>query len=113
MTIDEYQSKAMRTVAGMNYEKYSTPEECLLINGVMGLNGEAGECIDSVKKYLFQGHALDKEHIAEELGDVAWYLAITAHAIGYDLSEILNNNIVKLLDRYPDGFSADKSINRN
>ena len=86
--------------------------DSLMINGVMGLAGESGECVDMVKKYLFQGHDLDKEHLAKELGDVAWYLAITARAIGYDLSTVLQMNVEKLKKRYPDGFTAEKSINR-
>ena len=78
MTIKEYQNDAMRTI--------SEPEhKSLLLEGLMGLNGEAGECIDVYKKHLFQGHDLDTSHMASELGDVAWYLAISAAAIGYDL----------------------------
>ena len=87
-------------------------EKDVLINGVMGLCGESGEVIDIVKKHLAQGHSLDKEKIAKELGDVAWYLAETAYAIGYPLEEILQMNIDKLKARYPDGFDAEKSMNR-
>lgn len=106
MTINEYQAEALRTAAGMN-------KECpMWLNGVMGLNGEAGEAIDLVKKHLFHGHELDKEHLAKELGDVAWYLAVTAHAIGYDLETILQMNVDKLRKRYPNGFEAERSINR-
>lgn len=83
-----------------------------LINGLMGLNGEAGEAIDILKKHLFQGHELDKDHLAEELGDVAWYLAVTADALGYSLEEILQMNIEKLQKRYPDGFDSERSVNR-
>lgn len=86
--------------------------DSLMINGVMGLAGESGECVDMVKKYLFQGHDLDKEHLAKELGDVAWYLAITARAIGYDLSTVLQMNVEKLKKRYPDGFTPENSIHR-
>lgn len=43
----------------------------VLINGVMGLCGESGEAIDIVKKWLMQGHELDKKHLVRELGDVA------------------------------------------
>ena len=50
----------------------------VLINGVMGLCGESGEAIDIVKKWLAQGHDLDKEKLAKELGDICWYLAETA-----------------------------------
>lgn len=80
--------------------------------GLMGLNGEAGECIDILKKHLYQGHAFDSEHMAKELGDVAWYLAISAEAIGYDLETIFQMNIDKLRARYPDGFDADHSLHR-
>ena len=84
----------------------------VLINGVMGLCGESGEAIDIVKKHLAQGHELDTEHLAKELGDIAWYLAETATAIGYRLEDILQMNIDKLKKRYPEGFAAEKSMPR-
>lgn len=83
-----------------------------LTNGLMGLNGESGECIELLKKYLFQGHSLDREHLAKELGDVAWYLALSANAIGYNLEDILQMNVKKLRDRYPEGFDVNRSMNR-
>ena len=107
MTINEYQQLALRT---LNPEL--TPKD-VLINGVMGLCGESGEAIDLVKKHLAQGHPLDREALARELGDIAWYLAETAHAIGYDLETILSMNIEKLRARYPEGFNPQASINRN
>ena len=97
MTPNEYQKEALRTASGMSKEY---PR---ILNGLMGLNGEAGECIDILKKHLYQGHAFDNEHMAKELGDVAWYLAISAEAIGYDLETIFQMNIDKLRARYPDG----------
>lgn len=84
-----------------------------ILNGVLGLGGESGECEDLVKKERFQDHKLDKEKMAKELGDVAWYLALTAYGIGYDLEDILNMNIEKLRARYPDGFDIDHSLHRN
>lgn len=107
MTINEYQKEALRTASGMS------KEYPLILNGVLGLGGESGECLDIVKKCLFQGHGLDKEHLAEELGDVAWYLAVSAHAIGMDLESILQGNVDKLRRRYPDGFSTERSVNRD
>lgn len=106
MTINEYQKLAMTTL------NPSLTEKEILINGVMGLCGEAGEAIDIVKKHLAQGHELDKQHLAKELGDVAWYLAETATAIGMPLEEIFQMNIDKLKQRYPEGFSAQSSIKR-
>lgn len=106
MTINEYQKKALRTV------NTSLTRDRQLENGLMGLNGEAGEAIDLMKKYMFQGHDLNAEHMAKELGDIAWYLAVSAYAIGYDLESILQMNIDKLLVRYPNGFDADRSLHR-
>lgn len=107
MTINEYQKEALRTESGMS-QRYPR-----ILNGLMGLNGEAGECIDILKKHIFQGHDLDKEHIAKELGDVAWYLAVSAAAIGYDLETILQMNVDKLRARYPDGFNTEASQHRS
>ena len=106
MDVNEYQRLAMVT---LNPE---LDKKDILINGVMGLCGESGEAIDIVKKHLAQGHELDKEHLAKELGDIAWYLAETATAIGYQLEDIFQMNIDKLKKRYPDGFSSFQSIHR-
>lgn len=105
MTINEYQHEALRTANGLDAKD-------LLTNGVMGLCGESGECVDLMKKHLFQGHELDAEHMAKELGDVAWYLAVSAYALGYDLETVLQMNVDKLRKRYPEGFNAVRSQHR-
>ena len=106
MTINEYQQLALRT-------EPKIPESSQrLLNGLMGLNGEAGEAIDLLKKHLFQGHWLDEVHIAKELGDVAWYLAVSADALGYKLEDIFKMNIEKLKNRYPEGFDTENSVHR-
>lgn len=109
MTGNEYQKEALRTESKVNRGNL---HHARLLQGLMGLNGEAGECIDILKKHLFQEHYLDKEHMARELGDVAWYLAVSADALGYSLDEIFQMNVEKLRTRYPDGFEADRSIHR-
>lgn len=109
MTLNEYQTEAMRTAS----TTATAHEDNLLLNGVMGLNGEAGEAIDMVKKMLFQGHTLDKEHMAKELGDCLWYLAVSAKGIGYDLDTIAEMNKAKLRKRYPDGFETERSLHRD
>ncbi len=108
MTINDYQRAALSTARTMRSKDMTTK----LINGALGLTGESGEVADLLKKHCFQGHSLDKQHIAEELGDIAWYIAFTAEALGYDLEEILKMNVDKLRKRYPDGFSAERSIHR-
>lgn len=106
MDINEYQKLAMRTL-NPKIEKKE-----LILNASMGLCGESGEVIDLVKKYLFQGHDLDEKVLIKELGDVAWYLAEAATALNVNLSEILEKNIKKLENRFPDGFNSNRSINR-
>ena len=106
MTINEYQELAMTTL------NPRLENRDILINGVMGLCGESGEAIDIVKKWLAQGHPLDREKLAAELGDIAWYLAETAYALGIPLEEIFRQNIEKLKSRYPEGFASERSLNR-
>lgn len=106
MTINEYQQRAMATL------NPKLTERDVLINSVMGLCGESGEAIDIVKKWLAQGHPLDRAHLAGELGDVAWYLAEAATALGMPLEDILRANLEKLERRYPDGFSTERSVGR-
>lgn len=108
MEINEYQKAAMRTVSPVA----AVTDENLLLEGVMGMNGEAGECIDLVKKNIFQGHDLDREKLIEELGDVCWYVATTAEALGVPLEYVLQRNVDKLRGRYPEGFEVDKSVHR-
>ena len=106
MTLNEYQSLALTTL------NPALSRQEVLLNGVMGLCGEAGEAIDLMKKHLHQGHALDREVLLRELGDVAWYLAETAWALDATLEEVCQGNIDKLRRRYPEGFSQEKSLHR-
>ena len=106
MKINEYQELAMRTL------NKDLSKKDVLINGVMGLCGESGEVIDIVKKHLAQGHELDKDKIAKELGDVAWFLAEVAYALDLKLEDVLVMNIEKLKKRFPNGFNVEDSIIR-
>lgn len=106
MTFEEYQRLAQRTSSG----KMQLIEK--IENGLMGLNGEAGEAIDVLKKHKFQGHRLDQSKIIEELGDVLWYIAEACEGLGVPMEKVARFNIEKLKNRYPDGFSSDRSINR-
>jgi NTP pyrophosphatase (non-canonical NTP hydrolase) len=105
MTPNEYQKLAMRTAGTEDKER-------LLVNGALGICGEAGEVADLIKKTAFQGHSLDVEHLVEECGDCCWYLAILCEAVGTTLETVMTMNIDKLKRRYPNGFSSKRSINR-
>ena len=103
MQINDYQKLAMRT---------ANPKCKNLSNVGLGLAGEAGEAADLIKKHLHHEHELDKDHLAKELGDVAWYIALGCEVIGIDLETVLQRNIDKLKARYPEGFAVDKSLHR-
>lgn len=105
MTLNEYQALAQRTSrlpGGM----------AKVHNGAMGLCGETGEVMDHLKKYTYQGHAFDPNKLIDEAGDVLWYLAELAAGLGVTLDEVAQHNVDKLRRRYPDGFSAERSMYR-
>ena len=105
MNPNEYQKLCMRTANGLESNE-------LIANGAMGLCGEAGEVIDLVKKWVFQGHELCQDDVVGELGDVLWYAAILCEGIGTTMEEVMQKNIKKLKKRYPDGFEVERSVNR-
>lgn len=101
-----YQDNVKRTLPGNMMQDAKLAMLC------MGLAGETGEVVDHVKKHLFQGHELSREKIVDESGNVLWYLAGIFNMVGTTFDEVMNRNIDKLNKRYPNGFDAQKSINR-
>lgn len=102
ITFEEYQRAAVRTLS---------PDSATAILA-MGLAGEAGELVDYLKKVIGHGHPFDPDHFLEEVGDVLWYLACLCAVWEVDLSSAAYENIRKLHQRYPDGFSTEASIAR-
>lgn len=105
MTLNEYQRLAQRT---SSHQLPSSKIE----NGVLGLCGESGEVADLLKKHKHQGHEFNREKMIEELGDVLWYCAELAEGLGVTLEDVAKGNIAKLLKRYPEGFTSERSIRR-
>ena len=83
-----------------------------LINYTLGLAGETGEVVDLVKKYMFHGADINPTDIIYELGDALYYLVAICNVLDIDFYDIALNNNAKLMARYPNGFSCDKSNNR-
>jgi len=105
MTLNEYQKAAERTSGNLSpWDK--------IRNGCYGLNGEAGECIDLLKKVEFQGHDFNPDKLLDELGYVLWYVAQTATGLGVPLEAVAQHNVDKLKKRYPEGFDPDRSVHR-
>lgn len=105
MTVQEYQEKARRTQA----QGISSKDR--LFHAVLGLNSEAGEVAGILQKE-YQGHPADNNHLIKELGDCLWMIAEACDALGVEMSWVMEVNIMKLMERYPDGFSTEKSMHR-
>ena len=106
MNIRDFQTLSVRT---MNKE---LTKEQQISNTVFGANGELGEVTDILKKYLYQGHRINKQHLAEEIGDTLFYIVNLCTLFNLDIEDILQGNVDKLRKRFPNGFEVDRSINR-
>ena len=89
--------------------------ERLLTAGV-GLNAEAGEFLEIVKKMVFQGkpwNDANKHHLVTELGDLMWYVTQACMALDVSMEDVIATNVKKLEKRYPGGsFDVFYSENR-
>jgi len=110
MTLDEYQKKALTTVISSDNEFRD------LLHWVLGINGEAGEIAEKVKKIIRDKDGKvsekDKEEMAKEVGDVLWYLAVFAHHLGVPFEKIARQNLDKLQSRKARGVLGGTGDNR-
>jgi NTP pyrophosphatase (non-canonical NTP hydrolase) len=87
-----------------------------LLTAALGMNAEAGEFTEVVKKIFLQGKSYNEEnvfHLKRELGDICWYIAQACMALDTTFEEILQMNYEKLSARYPEGtFDIFRSENR-
>ena len=109
MTLNEYQQKALETAV--------YPEQYRIIYPALGLNGEAGEVADKVKKVIRDNEASfeddeRKQALALELGDVLWYIATLANDLGFSLEDIGEMNYAKLKSRQERGKLGGSGDNR-
>lgn len=105
MTGQEYQELAARTI---NKEITGVSLEFHALHGMVG---EVGE-IHSIYQKSYQGHQMDPEHCKKELGDLLWFIAEYCTVCGWNLDDIMQMNIDKLRERYPDGFDEEHSLHR-
>ena len=99
----------------MNFEEYEEGvkqtlkvsrkpvEDGLLVYLALGLNGEAGEVAEKIKKMVRDEEGVlsdeKKELLKLELGDVLWYITMLSKEVGSSLEEIAHLNNKKLLSR--------------
>ena len=84
-----------------------------LLHAGIGLSTESGEFLDALKKHIFYGKDLDRVNLAEEIGDLFWYLAIASDELNIDFESVMARNIEKLKARYGEKFSETKADSRD
>lgn len=88
-----------------------------LLHAAVGISGESGELLDAVKKTWIYNKPLDVTNLAEECGDLLFYLQMICNQQGWTIEMLQELNQKKLETRYPTGYSdaaaqarADKVI---
>ena len=113
MNSNKYLVESARTVKHFDEGKHFSREEIDLLHAGLGMATEAGEFVDSLKKYIFYGKALDTVNLKEEIGDMLWYMALAIRILGTSFEELMETNIDKLYTRYPEKFTEYHALNRN
>ena len=102
----DYEAAAIRTKS-----PYCNIPPADLLHAVLGIVTEAGELTDALKRFIFYVPndvcKVDKTNIAEELGDLMWYIALACNYLGVDFDTVQRQNIAKLQARYPDKFDSN------
>lgn len=102
LTFSEYERLASRTDVSPKHDLKG------MMVPLLGLAGEVGSLLS---EHLREGnrYSVFTDHVAEEIGDILWYLANIASKSGLSLSEIAAENLAKLEVSPPLGAIAAKS----
>jgi NTP pyrophosphatase (non-canonical NTP hydrolase) len=116
MKPEDYQKDATVTDL-MDYgpvvERLMIIQNLRILHGAMGLCTETGEVMDALKRFFLYGKKLDFVNLQEECGDLFWYIALIADAVGFTFEDTFEKNIAKLKARYPNRFTEFDALNRN
>ena len=93
-------------------QKHLNPDTASIIEACFGLSGEVGEVTDLIKKILFHGADPDREHLKKEIGDILWYVALLCESLHMNMDDVMETNIRKLWNRYPEGFDTYRANHR-
>jgi NTP pyrophosphatase (non-canonical NTP hydrolase) len=111
MKANDYQQLAARTtIAKPDFE--ISDKQVMLSWWAIGLTGEAGEVADLIKKGIYHQQGLDPLLLKKELGDVLWYVSALCTEMGFTLEEVMQLNVDKLKARFPEGYSPERTTNR-
>ena len=79
-----------------------TPLQASILHMAVGVSGEAGELLDTVKKHCVYQKQLDINNVIEEAGDILFYLTGMLNELGLTINDCMEANVEKLSKRYPE-----------
>lgn len=106
MNTNTYEAAVQRTVKSCSTKEVDG-QALDLLHWTLGLSGEVGEVVDTVKKYQFYDQPLDIKNLVEELGDIQFYVVAMCDTLGVTLDYAMAVNEDKLRKRYPSGYSNE------
>ena len=113
MDASKYQNKAARTLIDGQTSRSQPTKSCW--SGMQSAWLVRRERSRSWSRRVFPSSRYRRpfrEKMVKELGDVMWYVAAMCTKLDMDLGVIMEVNIRKLEERYPDGFSSQDSKRR-
>jgi NTP pyrophosphatase (non-canonical NTP hydrolase) len=112
MKIREYQLEAQKTdqVPGTRQDE----DRAGIMVPLLGLAGEAGTLLTEYKKWIREGESYQifKNRVAEELGDILWYVANIASKEELNLETIAKDNLKKGKSRWLPPTATDPGRTR-
>jgi NTP pyrophosphatase (non-canonical NTP hydrolase) len=105
LTWADYQRLAKRTEKPLE-------GKAALQHHLMGVASESGELAGAIKAHVIYGKDLNVANVAEEIGDILWYLAGFCNTLGLSLESCAVGNIQKLMLRYPDQYKDVHALAR-
>lgn len=111
MEVSDYEVDVRRTAKSCETQEVDG-QTLNILHWSLGLSGEVGELVDTVKKHVFYNQPFDMVNAKEELGDILFYVAAMASEIGLSLEEVMEANKAKLELRYKDGYSDEAAKSR-
>lgn len=84
-----------------------------IFHSIIGMATESTELVEALHKNIVQGKEFDGVNFKEELGDLAWYMAIGLDETDNRFDDVLSTVIAKLKARYPNKFTSEDAINRD
>lgn len=106
MNLTDYQKLCKATA------KQFDSNETAIITWGLGITGEAGDVASCIKKTFMHDND-QRAGIRENLGDTMWYIAMICNSFGWNMDEIMEENVKKLKTRYPNGFDANNARRNN